>query len=249
MKRIDHIIIRVENLHEGVAEFQDAGFQVYYGKKPEEAYNALIYLQDGSFLEIVDTTKIPWYFRLLTRAGVIRLIHSFYNRMGNFALKEGPLLDYVIYSPHIETTYERVKEKSTPMIFGKREKPNGTVVNWHCFAPKDINLPFVKSDYYPDQMSDDETDIHPNGIAAIHTMDVTFAGDLTRFKDRVVEYYQIDTSNVRVDGHCFNIQTENATVNYTQSHKHKITNVALKPLNPMLDTKLGKYGLSTTNGV
>ncbi|MEM7798728.1 MAG: VOC family protein [Chloroflexota bacterium] len=249
MKRIDHILIKVDDLHAGVAEFKRAGFNVYYGKAPEKAYNALIYLQDDSFLELVDTSAIPWYFRLLTRMGIIRLIHTLYNRMGNFAFKAGPLLDYVVYTPDIEATYARVKSKSSAMVHGKREKPNGTVVSWDCFAPKEIDWPFLKSDYDPGQISAEETDEQPNGITGIQSMDVTYAGDPADFRERFMHYYAIDSGRMQTDGKNFCIQTDNAKVNYIWSNQHKITGVTLRPLNRMIDEKLGKYGLSTADEV
>jgi hypothetical protein len=249
MKRIDHIIVRVDDLHDGVAEFRDAGFEVYYGRKPEKAANALIYLQDNSFIELLDTKVIPPFARTLSRLGVLRRMSPFFDRLANYYFKEGPWLDYPIYSSDIHKTYARVKDRSSGILSNaKRKKPNGTVVSWTLFGPLDLNLPFVMSDYAPEKMSADETNIHPNSITGLHSVEVAFAGDLETFKGQLMDFYQIEQSNVRVNGNCFSVQTENATINYTQADRYGITAVVVKPSNPMLDAKLSeKYALSTAN--
>ena len=243
MKRIDHIVIRVDDLREGVAEFQAAGFRVFYARKSEK-FNALIYLQDNSMLELVGTT--PEWFKLLVRSGIPVLIHPFLNRIGNYSFKESRFLDYPIYSPNIEEMHERVRDRSTRMLSAKREKPNGVVVSFTLFGPKDLNFPFVMSDYSPERISSDETDVHPNGITGLQSIEVDFAGDLETFKAGLVEFYQIEQSKIRVNGNGFSVQTDNATINYTQADRHGIKSIVLKRTNQMLDARLSeKYSLST----
>lgn len=244
MKRIDHIVIRVDNLHEGVAEFEAAGFRVFYARKSQRG-NALIYLQDNSMLELVGTT--PQWARPLIRLRIPSLMHPFLHRIGQYAFKESCLLDYPIYSPDIKAMYERVQDSSTKLLSAKREKPNGTVVGFTLFGPKDLNLPFVMSAYTPEKMSDDETNIHPNGINNLHAVDVTYVGDTETFKEQLVAYYQIDRHLIHTHENSISIQTENARINYAQSDQHKITAISLKPRNVIVDAKLKQYGLSTTD--
>ena len=249
MKRIDHLIVKVDDLHAGVKEFTDAGFAVFYGVRKEKAYNALIYLQDHSFLELLDTTTaIPGFARILTRLGVLRILSPTFNRLGNFALKEGPLLDYPIYSADLDASHAHVSDQSGNILgIGKREKPNGTVVRWRSFFPKDLALPFVMTDYTPEKMSADETDVHPNGITGLHTIEVAFAGEPETFRRRLVDFYQVEEGRVSAEGERFHIQTENATIRYTPSDQYKVTSAVLKPHVPELDTMLSKYSLSTAD--
>ncbi|MEM7736185.1 MAG: VOC family protein [Deinococcota bacterium] len=248
MQRIDHVIVRVDDLHDSVEEFINAGFSVCYGTKKEKAYNALIYLQDNSFLELLDTNVIPRFGRILTKLGILRVLSPAFNRIGNFYFKEGPLLDYPVYSSDIEASYAHVRDQSGKILnAGKRKKPNGTVVQWRSFMPKDLNLPFVMTDYTPEKISADETNVHPNGITGLHTLEIAFTGETADFRAKLINFYQVDETRVTGEGNCFYIQTDNATLVYQQASRHKITSTVLKPRVPALDNMLGKYSLATAN--
>lgn len=248
MKRIDHLIVRVDDLHAGVKEFTDAGFAVFYGVRKEKAYNALIYLQDHSFLELVDMKAAPGFAKTLVKLGVIRLISTAFDRLGHYLFKDERLLDYVIYSADIDTSQARFGKHSTKVLrIGKRKKPNGTVVRWRMFFPNDFDLPFVMTDYTPEKISADETDVHPNGITGLHTIEVAFADEPETFRRRLVDFYQVDEGRVSANGKRFHIQTENATIRYTPSDQYKVTSAVLKPHVPELDAMLSKYSLSTSD--
>ncbi|MCG8349845.1 MAG: VOC family protein [Chloroflexales bacterium] len=132
MKRIDHLIVKVDDLHAGVEEFTDAGFAVFYGVRKEKAYNALIYLQDGSLLELVDMKGASGFAKTLIKLGVLRVLSTLstaFNRIGHYLFKDGRLLDYVIYSADIDASQTRFGKHSTKVLgIGRRKKPNGTVV-------------------------------------------------------------------------------------------------------------------------
>lgn len=248
MKRIDHIIIKAENFDEAIQDFTDAGFKVYYGSKKEKAYNALIYLQDHSFIELLKTQVVPPLARLLTKWGVFRVISPIFHRLGNFYFKKGPILDYPVYSANIKAFHERVKKSSSNLKEdARRKKPDGTVVTWKCFMPKKLHLPFVMSDYHPQKMSENETDTHPNGITGIKNIDIRFNENTALFKGEIQDFYQISKSNIKDTDHGFSVTTDNAIINYIESDDHSISLLTLSPASGPVNDKLGKYGVTSAN--
>ncbi len=49
---ISHILYKVDNLKVGTKLFEDRGFKVEYGS-PKNPLNALVYFNDGSYIEII----------------------------------------------------------------------------------------------------------------------------------------------------------------------------------------------------
>ena len=249
MDRIDHIIVKTDNFAQTIEEFRDAGFSVFYGTKKEKAYNALVYLQDHCFIEILRISAIPVFFRWLTKRGILKRISTFFNRMGNFHFKEGPIVDYPVYSPNIEEFHKRVKNRSSGIVKGKRKKPNKTVVRFKVFGAKDLNFPFVISDYYPEKISPDETNVHANGILGVQKLAISVSQDMEQFRTELVNYFAIEENKVAVGRDTFSIKTDNAEITYRQSSKDSIHQIVLFPLNVEVNEKLGKYGITTANKI
>jgi hypothetical protein len=61
--RISHVLYRVSDLHQAVEKLRDAGFIVEYGTEPEKAYNALIWFEQGCFVEIFKSSTLPFWVR------------------------------------------------------------------------------------------------------------------------------------------------------------------------------------------
>lgn len=246
MKRIDHIIVKVDDLHRAVEEFTEAGFAVFYGSSQEKAYNAFIYLQDGSALELLDINVFPRWALPLLKSGIVRLLSVGHDRMGRFPLKEERLLDYVIYSSDIDACRARFGRHSGKVVaLGKRQKPNGQFLRWWLLFPKDRALPFIISDYVPARMSADETDIHPNGITGLHTLEVHFAGETAAFQQRIRDFYGVEEKNLTPLTEGFQVQTDNARIHYMRSSQPKIASALLQPRVARIDALLGNYNLGT----
>lgn len=248
MERIDHIIIKADDLHSAVSDFKNAGFQVYYGTKKEKAYNALVYLQDHCMLELLKTTVIPPFARVLTKWGVFRWASPIFNRFGNFYLKEGPIIDYPVHSARIEDFHARVKNRSSKLkTNAKRKKPNGLTVHWKCFMPKNLDFPFVITDYEPEKMSADETDVHPNGIEGVQTLKVGVADEMDAFREELKNFYGIDEDSLYTMQDGFDVSTANATVEYRKSTLNRVHGMVLYPFDQGVNKKLGKYGITTAD--
>jgi catechol 2,3-dioxygenase-like lactoylglutathione lyase family enzyme len=79
---IDHVVILVEDLDEGVRQYRDLGFTVTPGgKHPRFTHNALVSFDDGSYLELIafwetadpaqDAEMHRWQNHLAHRGGLI----------------------------------------------------------------------------------------------------------------------------------------------------------------------------------
>lgn len=53
--KIGHVLIQVDHLETAIRQYRQMGFQVVSGGVPGKTNNALIYLKDGSFLELFST--------------------------------------------------------------------------------------------------------------------------------------------------------------------------------------------------
>ena len=248
MERIDHVIIKADDLHAVVKDFKNAGFDVYYGSKKEKAYNAIVYLQDDSFLELLNTALVPPFARFLTKVGFFKVTSPFFNRLGNFYFKQGPLLDYPVFSSNIEEFHAKVKGRVSKLkTNAERTKPNGVTVRFKCFMPKNLDFPFVKSAYLPETMSPDETNHHPNGIQGMKNLKIGVSSGLDQFRKDLIAFYDIEEKDLGTRETGFDVKTANATISYVASPVTTLKCLQLYPYNKEVNDKLGKYGITTAN--
>ncbi|WP_145408352.1 VOC family protein [Paenibacillus xylanexedens] len=78
---IGHALIQTRRLEQAVENFRALGFTVTYRTDAAKAHNALIYLQDGSFLELFNPKPINLPDSLLTT--VFQLLRPFHPAMVN----------------------------------------------------------------------------------------------------------------------------------------------------------------------
>lgn len=64
--KVNHLLYKVDDLKESVDRYRKLGFTVEYGRK-EKPYNALIYFQEGPYIELINNMNMPWYIRLFLR--------------------------------------------------------------------------------------------------------------------------------------------------------------------------------------
>lgn len=66
MMRLSHILLKVSDLNEAVAQYRCDGFEVEYGRA-KNPNNALIYFADGTYLELLWKTGVPSWARIPLR--------------------------------------------------------------------------------------------------------------------------------------------------------------------------------------
>jgi|GEM_PF-2308289 len=171
--KIDHILIRVDNLQNAVSDFEDLGFKVYYGSNKKTCHHAMIYFRDGSFLELIDQTKFPGIFTFLAKMGILNLFGVVFKRFAHYCVSKERFLDYSILAEDIDAFYQRSKDKSPSKLMEmKRKNHSDEVVKWKLFAFDNLTLPFVMSEYVPYRMPDKEAFIHKNGVLSISQIEI-----------------------------------------------------------------------------
>lgn len=230
MERLDHVLVRVSNLDKAVNQFRMAGFTVYYGAKPEQAYNAMIYFEDHSFIELVDTTKFPVLLRCLAKTKILNLGGSFYKRIGAYALSKERFLDYSIYSGAIEEDYKRIKTRGIKLHELKRTDVFGKKLQWKLFATNNNELPFVMSAYAPSKYPEVGANQHKNSIQGIQQLEIQTTHDLTALSQEIVAVFGTLAQNISLEQTYLEIKTQNATIRYIKGEVNKIRGIWLNSL-------------------
>ncbi len=148
---LDHILINVNNLANAVSDFENLGFNVYYGTRKKNCHHAMIYFQDGSFLELVDQTKFPKLITFLAKKGVLEQFGILFKRFTHYCISNESFLDFAIKPDEIHSFHQQSRNKSKLMKMKRKNHLNKTI-RWKLFAFNSLDLPFVMSDYWPNRL-------------------------------------------------------------------------------------------------
>ncbi len=166
--RLSHVLYKVKDLHQAVKDFEDMGFTVRYGKKKEKATNALIWFEDGRFIELFTINEsakpILRFLKLFGKKAAAK-------RFLYYANADYGWVDYAIENDRYDLEKEKVKLKALGCKYsnfkGLRTNINGLKLKWLMVVPDDLGLPFLMTDYNPSPRP--ETINHPNGATSIST--------------------------------------------------------------------------------
>ncbi|MCG8573658.1 MAG: VOC family protein [Flavobacteriales bacterium] len=222
MNRLDHVLIRVDKLEKAVQEFQQMGFKVFYGNAKENCHHALIYFQDESFIELVDQSKFPALLLYLSKKKVLKNLGIFFSRIGHYASSESRFLDYSIYDSDIDYMHKKCKtnNKVSKLFKLKREDSKGQKLNWKLFAFKDMDLPFIMSDYSPLKYPGNDADVHPNGILGIEAMEIA-STNVSAYCQKLNRIFDIESADA-----VFNF--EHTKIRVVKGNSSKIRSLTLK---------------------
>lgn len=178
MLNVSHIQYKVDDIHKAVQEFRDAGFQVEWGRRPEKADNALIWFEEGPFIELFEMSRLYYYCAPLMslmygKTAKSRWVHWYRSKEGwcDFALEAAD--QELVKKEHIQEIQsftEKCGANTSKIINGSRTKTDGEVVKYAYFTTKPLGLPFVVSSYIPKQRPDSIA--HPNGALGVTELNV-----------------------------------------------------------------------------
>ncbi|MEN4546041.1 VOC family protein [Pantoea agglomerans] len=157
MLNCSHILCKVDNLRDAVALLEQAGFSVQWGGKPEKAHNALVWFEQGPFLEFFE---LPRAFRWLSYPFGWRFGRAAGERLRHWALAPSGWCDVALepqqYQPADPLNLDRVSEHlrqhtlaGSRLVKGRRISANGEQVHYRFMALADRHLPFIVSHYHP----------------------------------------------------------------------------------------------------
>lgn len=242
MNRLDHVLIRVDNLETSVNDFRNAGFKVYFGTNYNDSYNAMIYFQDNTFIELVDTNRFPMILIFLAKTRIINLLGVFYKRIGRYALSTDIFLDYAIYSSDIEKYHEEVKKTQVSKLYHlKRIDSLGRTLKWRLFAFKKMYLPFVISNYSPCKYPETDACNHKNNVQGIFQLNICTKMDLSKLQEEMLNVLNLPPQNIVLEGNVLKITTSNTIVKYIKGKTDKIIGIQLDDLPSNIESLLLGY--------
>lgn len=163
MFRLDHAIIAVNDLEAAIADYTELGFTVIRGGEHASGttHNALINLQDGSYIELLAATGKP------PKPDVNAA--DFTSMLAN---GEG-LVGYALLSDDLVADITAMRERGVAIndpAPGKRLRPDGVALRWQSAMLPDSISPFFIQDETPRNLrvSDDpKVTTHENEVTGI----------------------------------------------------------------------------------
>jgi hypothetical protein len=145
--RLDHVVIVVDQLSGAVEDYASLGFTVTEGGEHEGrgTHNALIPLQDDSYLELIafrDKREVHRKRRRWQNSPVGR-------RMLRWGEAEEGLVDFALLPAEIELDVARAQARGLALegpLPGGRRRPDGQQVAWQFAFPDRTDLPFLCAD-------------------------------------------------------------------------------------------------------
>lgn len=157
---LDHIVLVVGELPTAIRQFNQMGFTVCPGGTHAGGltHNALVSFADGSYLELLATTR---RFKqnlliLLGRTGLLPLFTTRDNaihRRFKVGLAAGlGLSDYCLMSSDLDLALSAIQSRGLKLdgpLSGGRLRPDGHQINWRTAVPQLVDLPFLIEDLTP----------------------------------------------------------------------------------------------------
>jgi Glyoxalase-like domain len=184
--RCSHILCKVDDIRTLVRDYEDLGFTVEWGSAPERAHNALIWFQEGPFLEFFElaptSTLLRWPLGLAFGAAAA-------DRLVRWARPGQGWRDLAVETDTTSLTATRAELRdagvaTSRVIKGKRTRPDGQVVRYQMIATRPAGLPFVVSAYDPPQRPPRVA--HPNGARGVHRVRIGVASSVRQDFDAFV---------------------------------------------------------------
>ncbi len=164
--RLSHILYKVKNLDEAVKDFENMGFTVRYGTKKEKAFNALIWFEEGPFIELFTVSK---FAKILTFLMKIFGKRAIARRFDYFIDADYGWVEYSIENERETLDIENEKLRNFGIKYssmnGKRTNINGLKLKWKLSIPLDLNFPFLMSAYTPNPRP--KHIVHKNGAKSV----------------------------------------------------------------------------------
>ncbi|WP_026506303.1 VOC family protein [Butyrivibrio sp. NC3005] len=151
--KISHLIYKVDNLKKAVESFENYGFCVEYGKR-EHPYNALIYFNDHTYIELIQNQNItPFLIFLLKLFGMRDYLESSLEQEKH---EEG-FMRFAIHmdideKKSIQDLYKKYFGAKTIFVPIKRKDIHGNILKCKCLMPSNAALPFFNTEFNNDSL-------------------------------------------------------------------------------------------------
>jgi catechol 2,3-dioxygenase-like lactoylglutathione lyase family enzyme len=179
--RINHVVIKVKDLAEAKGNFANLGFTVREGGDYKGFNNeAIIYLADGTYIELFDFTP-SFILSLLTaswKIGLLKLISRFKPmksllRFGGSLSHTPGFMFYSIESDNMDQDVRTAEDhgiRFTAPTHYRCDRPGNPGLSWTIMAPEALDLPFLRTPIDPKPVVTDEDTTHENGVTGIDSI-------------------------------------------------------------------------------
>ena len=180
------IMCKVNNIANVVRDYEALGFSMEWGSAPERAHNALLWFEEGPFIEFFRAPKLFRYLRLpigLVFGKAIGKRLAYYSRSSegwcDVALEPAEMQNIQDLKA-IKSVINKAGIPTSRIINGKRTRPDKLKVKYSLFMPNSVGLPYVASYDSPQRPEKIE---HPNGATGIESVKMGVAeNDLSQFQ-------------------------------------------------------------------
>lgn len=182
---LDHIILVVSDLQVATRQFSQLGFSIIAGGVHSGGltHNALVPFPDGTYLELLATTRSSTLrtLSLLKRLRLLGIYASNETAIGRRLIDDLAsgvgMNDYALLSSDLQRQVNSIKERGTSFsdpIPGGRLRPDGKEISWRTSVPNSIDLPFLIDDLTPREIRAPavEENYHSNGILGINGLTI-----------------------------------------------------------------------------
>lgn len=176
--KCSHILCRVNDIAMAVRDYERLGFAMQWGSDPARADNALLWFEEGPFIEFFQIPKSFAHFGVLlglAKGAAAGKRWSAWARAGegwcDAALEpEAEPVNWTAEDNRKQLEQIRMSVKRQGMdvsrlINGARMRPDEIKVRYSLFAPLSTGLPFVVSHY--DSPQRPQSVRHPNGARKV----------------------------------------------------------------------------------
>lgn len=171
MLKCSHILFKVVDIKSTVEKLTDIGFNMSWGSAPGKAHNAILWFNEGPFVEFFQmpkyahTMQFPLTLFKGNSAGK-RWLKWINSAQGWCDIALEPIDEKRAFDMlGIRKKLASKGIKNSKIINGKRVRPDGEKVNYNFMATYPDSLPFIVSQYDPPQRP--KSIIHPNGILGV----------------------------------------------------------------------------------
>lgn len=182
---LDHIILVVSDLQVATRQFSQLGFSVIAGGVHTGGltHNALVLFPDGTYLELLATTRSSTLrtLGLLKRLRLLGIYTSNETAIGRRLIEDLAsgvgMNDYALLSLDLQHQVNSIKVRGalfTEPNPGGRLRPDGKEITWRTAVPSSLDLPFLIDDLTPREIRVPavEDNYHSNGILGINGLTI-----------------------------------------------------------------------------
>ncbi len=166
-------MIAVNNLDSAIIEYERYGFTVVYGGAAKKAFNALIFLRDGTAIELIGKDRLPYPYTFLNKLRITNLFGMMKDRIAAFRNIPPGLFNYCLYTENLNSTYKYLKQLdlrvAKPVSFS-RLRDDMVKIKWELIGTYPYDLPFFIGAYTPARLSDATSALHKNKAIAIDSI-------------------------------------------------------------------------------